>query len=180
MSFGALHAIVHLVQQGVNYNSVRILWARQEDFVRVHPIEFVTTAAGKGICIIIATRNLTQEFHDKAILVKAVISIGSEIDLVVTVLAIIKETIDIAPVTLANKPMMGAEFNEEISSQISSADTNLVDKNAFGITCSADRTETSHSFDPRVKQSLPFDDLSKQIACLPLRNVLVVFNSPVE
>ena len=53
-------------------------------------------------------------------------------------------------------------------------DPSLVDKKAFDVTCSADRTEASCSFEPSVKQSLPPGDLSKQIAC-PLRNVLVVF-----
>lgn len=76
MSFGASHAIIH--SQGMNYNSVRVLWVGQEDFVRVQPIEFVITAAGEGICIISTTRNLTQDFHDKTILVEAVIFIGRE------------------------------------------------------------------------------------------------------
>ena len=58
-----------------------------------------------------------------------------------------------------NEPVMGADFNEKICSQISSADPSSVDKNAFDLTCSADRTETSHSFDPSVKQSLPFGGL---------------------
>ena len=70
--------------------------------------------------------------------------------------------------------MMGADFDKEICSQISPADPSLVDKKAFDVTCSADRTEAICSFQPSAKQSLPSDDLSKQIAYL-LRNVLVVF-----
>ena len=65
---------------------------------------------------------------------------------------------------------MGAKF----SSQISPADTSLVDKKAFVPTCSADRTEASCTLEPGEKQSPPSDDLSKQIACLS-RNVLAVF-----
>ena len=68
----------------------------------------------------------------------------------------------------------GADFDEEICSQISPADPSLVDKKAFDVTCSADRTEAICSFEPSAKQSLPSDDLSKQIACL-LTSVLVVF-----
>ena len=42
------------------------------------------------------------------------------------------------------------------------------------MTCSADRTEASSSFEPSAEESLPSDDLSKQIACL-LWSVPVVF-----
>ena len=45
---------------------------------------------GKGICIIIAMRNLTLEFHDKTISVEVVVFMGSEIDLVANILAIIR------------------------------------------------------------------------------------------
>ena len=89
MSFAALHKVVD--PQGVNFDDAGILGARQV-FVYVQPIEFVTTVAGKGICITIAMRNLTQEFHDKTIPVKVVIFMGSEIDLVATILVIIRET----------------------------------------------------------------------------------------
>ena len=70
---------------------------------------------------------------------------------------------------------MGADFDEKICSQISPADPSLVDEKAFDVTCSADQTEASCSFEPSVKQSLLSDDLSKQIACLS-RNVLVVIS----
>ena len=50
----------------------------------------------------------------------------------------------------------------------------LVDKKTFDSTRSADRTETSCSFEPGKKQSPPSDDLSKEIACL-LKNVLAMF-----
>ena len=89
MSFAALHKIAD--PQGVNFDDVGILGARQL-FVRVQPIEFVTIVAGKGIYITIAMRNLTQEFHDKTIPVEAVIFMGSEVDLVATVLVIIRES----------------------------------------------------------------------------------------
>ena len=69
---------------------------------------------------------------------------------------------------------MRADLNEEICSQISPADTSLVDKEAFDATCSADRTEASCSFEPGEKQSPPSEDLSKRISCLS-RNVLAVF-----
>ena len=69
---------------------------------------------------------------------------------------------------------MGTDSDEKIYSQISPADPSLVDKKAFDVTCSADQTESSCSFEPSAKESLPSDDLSKQIACLS-RNVLVVF-----
>ena len=82
---GYTRYIIH--KQGMNYNSVGILWARLEDFIHVHPIEFVVTAVGKDI--IIATINLTEEFYDKMILVEAVTFIASEIDLVATILAAI-------------------------------------------------------------------------------------------
>ena len=65
---------------------------------------------------------------------------------------------------------MGPDLNEKIYSQISPADVNLVDKEDFHATCSADRAEASCSFEPGEKQSPPSDDLSKQIACLS-RNV---------
>ena len=68
MSFVALHKIVD--PQGVNFDDVGILGARQV-FVHVQPI-----VAGKGIYIIIAMRNLTQEFHDKTIPVETVIFYG--------------------------------------------------------------------------------------------------------
>ena len=55
------------LQQGRNF----------EDFVHVNPSEFVLTAARKGICIIIATRILTQELYD--FLSKQYLFIGSEI-----------------------------------------------------------------------------------------------------
>ena len=87
MSFAALHKIVD--PQGVNFDG--ILGARQV-FVHVQPVEFVTVVAGKSIYIIIAMRNLTQEFHDKTIPVEVVIFMGSEIDLVATILVIIRET----------------------------------------------------------------------------------------
>ena len=77
--------------QGVNFDDVGILGARQ-NFVRVQSIEFLTIVAGKGIYIIIAMRNLTQEFHDKIIPVEAVIFISSEIHLVATIVVIIRET----------------------------------------------------------------------------------------
>ena len=69
---------------------------------------------------------------------------------------------------------MGANLNEKFCSQISPADVSLADKKAFDATCSADRTEARCSFEPGKKQLQPFDDLSKQIACLS-RNVLAVF-----
>ena len=90
MSFGALHKIVH--PQGMNYDNVGILGTRQEVFVHGHPIEFVVIAAGEGICIIIGTKNLTQEFHDKTIPVATVVLIGSEVDLMATNLAVVRET----------------------------------------------------------------------------------------
>ena len=78
--------------QGVNFDDVGNLGARQV-FIHVQQVEFVTIiVAGKGIYIIIATRNLTLEFHDKTIPVEAVIFMGSEIDLVATMLAIIRKT----------------------------------------------------------------------------------------
>ena len=86
MNFATLHKIVD--PQGVNFDDVGILGARQV-FVHVQPIEFV---AGKGIYIIIAMRNLTQEFHDKTIPVEAVIFMGNKIDSVATILVIIRET----------------------------------------------------------------------------------------
>ena len=49
-----------------------------------------------------------------------------------------------------NKPVMGADFDEKICSQISPAGPSLVDKNAFDVI---------YSFESSVKQSLPFDDL---------------------
>ena len=61
---------------------------------------------------------------------------------------------------------MEADLNAEICSQISPADASLVDKKAFDSTCSADRTETSCSFEPGKKQSPQSDGLSKLIACL--------------
>ena len=48
----------------MNCNRVGISRAREKDFVHGHPSEFVLTAAGKGICIFIATRILIQEFYD--------------------------------------------------------------------------------------------------------------------
>ena len=42
---------------------------------------------------------------------------------------------------------MGMDFDEKICSKISPADPGLVDKKAFNVTCSADRTETSCSFE---------------------------------
>ena len=89
MNFAALHKVVN--PQGANFDDVGYLGARQV-FVHMQPIEFVTIVAGKDIYIIIAMRNLTQEFHDKTIPVEAVIFIGSKIDLVATILVIIKET----------------------------------------------------------------------------------------
>ena len=89
MSFATLRKIVD--PQGMNFDDVGILGARQV-FVHVQPIEFVTIVAGKGIYVIIAMRNLTQEFHDKTFPVEAVIFMGSEIDLVATILVIIRET----------------------------------------------------------------------------------------
>ena len=89
MSFAALDKKVD--PQGVNFDDVGILGARQV-FVHVQPIEFVTIVTGKGIYIVIAMRNLTQEFHDKTIPVEAVIFMGSKIDLVATILVIIRET----------------------------------------------------------------------------------------
>ena len=47
---------------------------------------------------------------------------------------------------------MGANLNEKFCSQISTADASLVDKKAFVMTCSADRTEASCSFGPGEKQ----------------------------
>ena len=70
----------------MNCNRVGISRARQKDFVHVHPSEFVLTAAGKGICIFIATGILTQEFYD--FLSKRYFFIGGEIDLVETILTI--------------------------------------------------------------------------------------------
>ena len=75
---------------------------------------------------------------------------------------------------MANRPAMGADLNEKICSQISPADTSLVDKEVVDATCSAARTKASCSFEPGEKQSAPSDDLSKQITCLS-RNVLAVF-----
>ena len=89
MNFTALHKIVD--PQGMNFDDVGILGARQI-FVHVQPIEFVTIVAGKGIYIITAMRNLTQEFHDKTIPVETVIFMGNKIDLVATILVIIRET----------------------------------------------------------------------------------------
>ena len=77
MSFAALHRVVD--PQGVNFDDEGILGARQV-FIHMQPIEFITIVAGKDVYIIIAMRNLTQEFHDKTIPVKAVIFLGSEID----------------------------------------------------------------------------------------------------
>ena len=76
MSFVALHKIVD--PHGVNFDDVGILGAWQV-FVHVQPIEFVTIVIWKGIYIIIAMRNLTQEFHDKTIPVKAVIFSGNNV-----------------------------------------------------------------------------------------------------
>ena len=89
MSFAALHETVD--PQGVNFDDVGILRTRQV-FVHVQLIEFVTIVAGKGIYIVIAMRNLAQKFHDKTIPVEAVDFMGSEIDLVATILVIIRET----------------------------------------------------------------------------------------
>ena len=134
MSFATLHKIVD--PQGMNFDDVGILGPRQV-FVHVQLIDFVTIVAGKDIYIIIAMRNLTQEFHDKTVPVEAVIFMGNKVDLVATVLVIIRE-IDVAPVALANRAVMGANLNENICSQISPADASLVDKKAFDATCSAD------------------------------------------
>ena len=46
--------------------------------------------------------------------------------------------LDDAPVALAHRPVMGANLNEKIRSQISPADASLVDKEAFDVTCCAD------------------------------------------
>ena len=89
MNFKALHKIVD--PQGVNFDDVGILEPRQV-FVHAQLIEFVTIVAGNDIYIIIAMRNLTPEFHDKTIPVEAVIFMGSKINLVATVLVIIRET----------------------------------------------------------------------------------------
>ena len=89
MNFTALHKIAD--PQGVNFDDVGILEPRQV-FVHAQLIEFVTIVAGNDIYIIIAMRNLIQEFHDKTIPVEAVIFMGSKINLVVTVLVIIRET----------------------------------------------------------------------------------------
>ena len=89
MSFATLHKIVD--PQGVSFDDVGILGPRQV-FVHVQLIEFLTIVAGKDIYIIIAMRNLTQEFHDKTIPVEAVIFMGNKIDLVATVLVSIRET----------------------------------------------------------------------------------------
>ena len=89
MNLTALHKIVD--PQAVNFDDVGILGPRQV-FVHAQLIEFVIIVAGKDIYIFIAIRNLTQEIHDKTILVEAVIFMGSKIKLVVTVLVIIRET----------------------------------------------------------------------------------------
>ena len=62
MNFAALHKIVD--SQGMKFDDIGILGPRQV-FVHVQLIEFVTIVAGKDIYIIIAMRNLSQEFHDK-------------------------------------------------------------------------------------------------------------------
>ena len=59
---------------------------------------------------------------------------------------------------------MGADSNDKICSQISPANTSLVDKKVFNVICSADRVEASRSFEPGAKQ----------ITCLS-RNVSAVF-----
>ena len=64
----------------------------QTVFVHVQLIEFVTIVAEKDIYIIIAMRNLTQEFHNKTIPVEAVIFMSNKIDLVATILVMIRET----------------------------------------------------------------------------------------
>ena len=69
----------------MNFDDVGILGPRQV-FVHVQLIVSVTIVARKVIYIIIAMRNLTQEFHDKTIPVEAVIFMGNKIDLVPTVL----------------------------------------------------------------------------------------------
>ena len=89
MNFTNLHKIVD--PQGVNFDEVGILEPRQV-FVHGQLIKFVTIVAGNDIYVIIAMRNLTQEFHDKTIPVEAVIFMGSKINLVATVLVIIRET----------------------------------------------------------------------------------------
>ena len=88
-SFVTLHKIVD--PQGMNFDDVGIFGPRQV-FVHVQLIVFVTIVAGKDIYIIIAMRNLTQEFHDKTIPIEVVIFMGSKIDLVATILVIIRET----------------------------------------------------------------------------------------
>ena len=75
-SFATLHKIVD--PQGMNFDDVGILGPRQV-LVHMQLIVFVTIVAGKDIYIIIAMRNLTQEFYDKTIPVEVVIFMGSKI-----------------------------------------------------------------------------------------------------
>ena len=101
---------------------------QSRNFVHVHPSEFVLTAAGKGVCIFIATRILTQEFYD--FLSKRYFFYRWRNRFSGDNFNDKSGKLNVAPVALRNEPMTEAHFDENCS-QISPVDTSLVDENVF-------------------------------------------------